>query len=199
MAERLRHQGAPSRCTTAPAPAADRRFDRASPRQLRVQQVCHHFATATPRRSWTSRHAWHRAAAWQPPVCLRTAGFMDAVLATARAARAGRRRSCTTSTFRRERDRHQWRRRLRGPAGELGPGDPVQAAGQTVVKAFRPPASWCRSSCEQGVCGTCLTRVLSGRAGPPRPLPDAEEEQAANDQFLPCCSRAASPRLVLDL
>jgi len=25
------------------------------------------------------------------------------------------------------------------------------------------------------------------------------EEQAANDQFLPCCSRAKSPRLVLDL
>jgi vanillate O-demethylase ferredoxin subunit len=25
------------------------------------------------------------------------------------------------------------------------------------------------------------------------------EEQAAHDQFLPCCSRAKSPRLVLDL
>jgi len=25
------------------------------------------------------------------------------------------------------------------------------------------------------------------------------EEQAANDQFLPCCSRAKSARLVLDL
>jgi vanillate O-demethylase ferredoxin subunit len=25
------------------------------------------------------------------------------------------------------------------------------------------------------------------------------EEQAANDQFLPCCSRARTPRLVLDL
>jgi vanillate O-demethylase ferredoxin subunit len=26
-----------------------------------------------------------------------------------------------------------------------------------------------------------------------------EDEQAANDQFLPCCSRARSGRLVLDL
>jgi vanillate monooxygenase ferredoxin subunit len=53
-------------------------------------------------------------------------------------------------------------------------------------------------SCEQGVCGTCLTGVKSG-------TPDhrdqylTPEERAANDQFLPCCSRASSARLVLDL
>ena len=53
-------------------------------------------------------------------------------------------------------------------------------------------------SCEQGVCGTCLTGVKSG-------TPDhrdqylTDEEQAANDQFLPCCSRSLSQRLVLDL
>jgi vanillate O-demethylase ferredoxin subunit len=53
-------------------------------------------------------------------------------------------------------------------------------------------------SCEQGVCGTCLTRVKAG-------TPDhrdqylTPEEQAANDQFLPCCSRASSARLVLDM
>jgi len=53
-------------------------------------------------------------------------------------------------------------------------------------------------SCEQGVCGTCVTRILSG-------VPDhrdqylTESERAANDQFTPCCSRASSSRLVLDL
>lgn len=53
-------------------------------------------------------------------------------------------------------------------------------------------------SCEQGVCGTCLTRVKAG-------TPDhrdqylTDEERTANDQFLPCCSRASSARLVLDL
>jgi vanillate O-demethylase ferredoxin subunit len=26
-----------------------------------------------------------------------------------------------------------------------------------------------------------------------------DEERAANDRFLPCCSRALSPRLVLDI
>jgi len=54
------------------------------------------------------------------------------------------------------------------------------------------------TSCEQGICGACVTRVLSG-------TPDhrdqfmSETEHAKNDQFTPCCSRAKSPRLVLDL
>ncbi len=53
-------------------------------------------------------------------------------------------------------------------------------------------------SCEQGVCGTCVTRVLQGQ-------PDhrdsflTEQERSANDCFTPCCSRARSPLLVLDL
>ena len=79
---------------------------------------------------------------------------------------------------------------------------------QTVVEALaahgvRIPTSCAAGvdvmiSCEQGVCGTCLTRVLEG-------VPDHKdsyltpEEQAANDRFLPCCSRARSAELVLDL
>jgi len=53
-------------------------------------------------------------------------------------------------------------------------------------------------SCEQGVCGTCVTGVLNG-------VPDhrdmfmTDEEHARNDQFTPCCSRAKSDLLVLDL
>jgi vanillate O-demethylase ferredoxin subunit len=54
------------------------------------------------------------------------------------------------------------------------------------------------ASCEQGVCGTCLTRVLEGTPDH-RDLYLTPEEQAANDQFTPCCSRAKSARLVLDL
>ena len=53
-------------------------------------------------------------------------------------------------------------------------------------------------SCEQGVCGTCLTRVLEGECDH-RDDCLTPEEQAANDQFTPCCSRAKSARLVLDL
>ncbi len=53
-------------------------------------------------------------------------------------------------------------------------------------------------SCEEGVCGTCMTRVLAGE-------PDhrdhfmTEQERALNNQFTPCCSRAKNGRLVLDL
>ena len=69
---------------------------------------------------------------------------------------------------------------------------------QTVVQALAAAGVDIMVSCEQGVCGTCLTRVLEG-------MPDHKDsyltpqEQAANDQFTPCCSRSKSPRLVLDL
>jgi len=54
------------------------------------------------------------------------------------------------------------------------------------------------TSCEQGVCGTCLTGILDGEPDH-RDLYLTAEEQAANRQFIPCCSRARSARLVLDL
>jgi vanillate O-demethylase ferredoxin subunit len=69
---------------------------------------------------------------------------------------------------------------------------------QTVTQALAAAGVEIMMSCEQGVCGTCLTRVLEG-------VPDHKdsyltpEERAANDQFLPCCSRSKTPQLVLDL
>ena len=69
---------------------------------------------------------------------------------------------------------------------------------QTVVQALAAAGVDIMISCEQGVCGTCLTRVLEG-------VPDHKdsyltpEEQAANDQFTPCCSRSKTQQLVLDL
>lgn len=54
------------------------------------------------------------------------------------------------------------------------------------------------TSCEQGICGACVTRVLQG-------TPDhrdqfmTDKEHALNDRFTPCCSRAKTPRLLLDL
>jgi vanillate O-demethylase ferredoxin subunit len=55
-----------------------------------------------------------------------------------------------------------------------------------------------QSSCEQGICGTCLTPVLAGEPEH-RDLYLTDEEHARNDCFTPCCSRARSPQLVLDL
>ncbi|BAN50872.1 PDR/VanB family oxidoreductase [Metapseudomonas resinovorans] len=71
-------------------------------------------------------------------------------------------------------------------------------AGESVVEALRKVGVEVPVACEQGICGTCLTRVLDG-VPEHRDLFLTEEEQAANDQFTPCCSRARSPRLVLDL
>lgn len=71
-------------------------------------------------------------------------------------------------------------------------------AGQTVIEVLAAHGVEVPSSCEAGVCGTCLTRVLEG-------TPDhrdaflTDAERAANDQFTPCCSRAISPILLLDL
>jgi len=53
-------------------------------------------------------------------------------------------------------------------------------------------------SCEQGVCGTCLTPVLEGEPDH-RDLFLTSAERAANNKFTPCCSRSKSPILVLDL
>ncbi|MET0289095.1 MAG: PDR/VanB family oxidoreductase [Pseudoxanthomonas sp.] len=78
-------------------------------------------------------------------------------------------------------------------------GRVVQVAeGQSITAALAAIGVKVQVSCEEGVCGTCLTTVLAG-------VPDhrdvflTDEEKADNDQILLCCSRACSPRLVLDL
>ncbi|CAB3743719.1 Phthalate 4,5-dioxygenase oxygenase reductase subunit [Paraburkholderia rhynchosiae] len=69
---------------------------------------------------------------------------------------------------------------------------------KTVVEALLEIGVDIPTSCEQGLCGMCLTRVLEGEPDH-RDLFLTPEQQAANDQFTPCCSRAKSARLVLDL
>ncbi len=71
-------------------------------------------------------------------------------------------------------------------------------AHESVVAALASAGVVVPTLCEQGVCGTCLTRVLKG-------VPDhrdmylTAEEHAKGYQFTPCCSRAKTARLVLDL
>ncbi|WP_028998328.1 PDR/VanB family oxidoreductase [Azohydromonas australica] len=70
--------------------------------------------------------------------------------------------------------------------------------GQSIVSALAHVGCEVDTSCEQGVCGTCLTRVLEG-------TPDhrdaylSKAERQSNTQILPCVSRSLSPVLVLDL
>ena len=71
-------------------------------------------------------------------------------------------------------------------------------ADQTVTQALQAHGVEIMVSCEQGVCGTCITRVLEGECDH-RDLYFTDEEKAKHDQFTPCCSRAKSAVLVLDL
>lgn len=71
-------------------------------------------------------------------------------------------------------------------------------ADKTVVQALQEHGVEVLVSCEQGVCGTCITRVLQGECDH-RDLYFTDEEKAKHDQFTPCCSRAKSAMLVLDL
>ncbi|MBL0945120.1 MAG: oxidoreductase [Hydrogenophaga sp.] len=72
------------------------------------------------------------------------------------------------------------------------------APGRAVHEALAEAGVEVPVSCEQGVCGTCVTRVLAG-------VPDHrdsyldERERASGQCMALCCSRAKTPELVLDL
>jgi vanillate monooxygenase ferredoxin subunit len=72
------------------------------------------------------------------------------------------------------------------------------ASDQTVLAVLEAAGIDVPMSCGQGICGTCITRVVGG-------VPDHRdmyltgEEQDANDQFTPCCSRSKTALLRLDL
>ena len=70
--------------------------------------------------------------------------------------------------------------------------------GQSLLKALQKAGVSVNVSCEQGICGTCETRVLAG-------IPDhrdsilSDDEKASNTSIMICCSGSLSPTLVLDL
>jgi ferredoxin-NADP reductase/nitrite reductase/ring-hydroxylating ferredoxin subunit len=73
---------------------------------------------------------------------------------------------------------------------DVAPGESLLHAVRSVVAA--------PSSCEQGWCGTCETRVLDGEPDHrDRVLTDGERE--SGESMMICVSRARSGRLVLDL
>lgn len=72
------------------------------------------------------------------------------------------------------------------------------APNPTVLSALAAAGIEIPSSCQNGVCGTCLTCILHGTPDH-RDMDLTPEEQAQGDQFMSCCSRSKSARLVLDL
>lgn len=78
-------------------------------------------------------------------------------------------------------------------------GKSVQVAeGQSILEALADVGIKIEISCEQGICGTCLCDVLEGEPDH-RDVYLTDDEKAANDQILVCCSRAKSAKLVLDI
>lgn len=68
----------------------------------------------------------------------------------------------------------------------------------SIMHALRANGVEVPSSCEQGVCGMCETRVLEGEIDH-RDMLLTESEQARNNLMMICVSRAKSAKLVLDL
>ena len=70
--------------------------------------------------------------------------------------------------------------------------------GQTILEALRARGLEVQSSCEQGICGSCETRVLAGEPDH-RDMLLSDEEKATNQVMMICCSGSRSAVLVLDL
>jgi len=69
---------------------------------------------------------------------------------------------------------------------------------QTILQVLLKHGISAPGSCEQGICGTCETRVVDG-------IPDhrdsllSAEERSSNQIMMICCSRSLSPSITLDL
>jgi vanillate O-demethylase ferredoxin subunit len=74
----------------------------------------------------------------------------------------------------------------------------VVGPNESIVEVLASHGIDVPTSCEQGVCGTCLTKVLEGRLDH-RDVYMTDEEHAAGDQITPCVSRCLDEKLVLDL
>lgn len=74
----------------------------------------------------------------------------------------------------------------------------VIPAEKTIVDVLHENDIEIPVSCEQGICGTCMTDVVEG-VPEHRDLYMTDAEKAANNKMTPCCSRAESETIVLDL
>lgn len=72
------------------------------------------------------------------------------------------------------------------------------APGHSILDALRAHGIAVQASCEQGICGTCETRVLGGRPDHRDSLL-SQQEKSANDVMMICCSGSKEDLLVLDL
>ena len=69
---------------------------------------------------------------------------------------------------------------------------------ESMLEALEDNGFFVPVSCEEGVCGTCVTPLLSGEADH-KDVFLTDQEKAKMDRVAVCCSRAKSARLILDL
>lgn len=74
----------------------------------------------------------------------------------------------------------------------------IVPAGKSAAEVLLDAGIDVTLSCEQGICGACLTDVLEGIPDH-RDLVQSEEEKASNKQIALCCSRSCTPLLRIDL
>ena len=74
----------------------------------------------------------------------------------------------------------------------------VVSEGVSLLESLRSAGVDMPSSCEQGLCGTCMATVLEGELDH-QDVYFNDSERAAGDRVLTCVSRATSRRIVLDL
>lgn len=67
---------------------------------------------------------------------------------------------------------------------------------KTIVDVLRENGVFVETSCEDGFCGTCLTRYLEGE---PIHRDEVLDDEDQEEYVLICCARSKSPELVLDL
>jgi tetrachlorobenzoquinone reductase len=71
-------------------------------------------------------------------------------------------------------------------------------SGQTILEALQDLGLDVPYSCMEGICGSCVTRVISGTPDH-RDMVLTERDREAGNTMMICCSGAKSDRLVLDL
>lgn len=72
-------------------------------------------------------------------------------------------------------------------------------AGVSIARALGDAGVAVPLSCEMGICGACLTRVVSGEVDHRDTVQSEAEKATQPQQIALCCSRSRSARLVLDL
>ena len=72
------------------------------------------------------------------------------------------------------------------------------AEGTSIIDALEAVGVEVLSSCQEGVCGTCETKILAGIADHRDSLL-TEEERAENEYMMICVGRSKTPSLTLDI